>query len=230
MRVLAFDACHGAVSAAAGHVHPDGRWGEFAGEFQAIAGGHAEALMPMIGRVVAAAGLDFKRLDRIIATLGPGGFTGVRVSVSAARAFILATGAKGIGLSALEALALGARQELGAELDGRELAVAVDGRRGMVFFADGIQVPFEKPELLAIADAAQRLEGRRIIVVGSGAQAVVEAGAADATARLPNVQPDARLFGRLCAHVAPLHTLKPLYLRPPDAKAQTSFVLPRASA
>ena len=47
--------------------------------------GHAEALMPLIGRVMIAAQMEFRRLDRIAVTVGPGSFTGLRVGVAAAR-------------------------------------------------------------------------------------------------------------------------------------------------
>ena len=43
--------------------------------------GHAEALMPLIARVVARAGIAFDALDRIVATTGPGSFTGLRVGL-----------------------------------------------------------------------------------------------------------------------------------------------------
>jgi tRNA threonylcarbamoyl adenosine modification protein YeaZ len=47
--------------------------------------GHAEALMPLIARVMDQAGVDFAELDRIAVTVGPGSFTGLRVGLSAAR-------------------------------------------------------------------------------------------------------------------------------------------------
>ena len=53
--------------------------------------GHAEALMPLLARVMKASGVPFLALDRIAVTTGPGSFTGLRVGLSAAR---------GIGLAA----------------------------------------------------------------------------------------------------------------------------------
>ena len=67
--------------------------------------GHAEALMPMIARVMDRAGLDFAALDRIAVTTGPGSFTGLRVGLAAARGLALATGKPAIGLSTLAAYA-----------------------------------------------------------------------------------------------------------------------------
>ena len=231
MRVLAFDACLEAVTAAAGVVRRDGSWERGAGEFMRVSGGHAEALMPMIDRVMRSAGMVFPDLDRLVTTLGPGGFTGVRVAVAAARGFLLATSARGVGLSTLDALAIGARREI-AGASGEPLAVAVDGRRGMVFFAlyaSGSQEAV--PALLTVAEAAAQVRGKTSVIVGSASEAVAaEAGDAGAFRCLAQLQPDAREFGAQCAYAEPAAVLQPIYLRPPDAKAQTSFVLPRAPA
>jgi len=54
-------------------------------ESQAMKRGHAEALMPLIGRVMKDSGVAFASLDRIAVTTGPGSFTGLRVGLSAAR-------------------------------------------------------------------------------------------------------------------------------------------------
>ena len=45
--------------------------------------GHAEALMPLVARILQSAQLDFADLDRIAVTTGPGSFTGLRVGIAA---------------------------------------------------------------------------------------------------------------------------------------------------
>ena len=70
-----------------------------------MARGHAEALMPLIARVMKAAGLTFTDLDRVVVTTGPGSFTGLRVGIAAARGFGLATGKPVVGVSTLSAYA-----------------------------------------------------------------------------------------------------------------------------
>ncbi len=67
--------------------------------------GHAEALMPLIARVMDAAKLEFAELDRIAVTTGPGSFTGLRVGIAAARGIALAAAKPSIGLSTLAAYA-----------------------------------------------------------------------------------------------------------------------------
>lgn len=231
MHVLAFDACLGAVSAAAGVVRPDGGWERVAHAQARVTAGHAEALMPMIDHVMREAGLAFAGLDGIVATLGPGGFTGVRVGVAAARGFVLATAAKGIGLSSLDALALSVRDADGVDAV-RPLAIAVDARRGMIFFA--VYAPgcsHAEPRLLTADEAALELAAGAYVLAGSGARAVAEhLRNPGVTVRAGEVEPDARVFAPVALAAPPYRSLKPIYLRPPDAKAQTSFVLPRAPA
>ena len=65
--------------------------------------GHAEALMPMIARVMQSADLAFTSLDRIAVTVGPGSFTGLRVGISAARGLALAAKRPAVGLTTLSA-------------------------------------------------------------------------------------------------------------------------------
>ncbi len=70
--------------------------------------GQAERLFPLIGEVMAQAGLAWSDLDAIGVGIGPGNFTGVRISVAAARGLALSLGIPAIGISATEAAACGA--------------------------------------------------------------------------------------------------------------------------
>src|SRR5580698_2238559 len=74
-------------------------------ESQAMKRGHAEALMPLIARVIEQSGIAFTALDRIAVTTGPGSFTGLRVGLSAARGIALAADKPVVGLSTLTAYA-----------------------------------------------------------------------------------------------------------------------------
>jgi tRNA threonylcarbamoyl adenosine modification protein YeaZ len=96
MRVLAIDTALEACSAA---VLDSGRGGITASETVAMTRGHAEAVMPLIARVMDLADVEFAELDRIAVTTGPGSFTGLRVGISAARGIALAAGKPAIGLS-----------------------------------------------------------------------------------------------------------------------------------
>src|SRR3989449_1869848 len=92
--------------------------------------GHAEALMPMIARVMHSANLAFTALDRIAVTVGPGSFTGLRVGISAARGLALAAGRPAIGLSTLSAFAA----PHVAARSGDTIIAAIDARNEQVYF------------------------------------------------------------------------------------------------
>src|SRR6202162_4860562 len=91
--------------------------------------GHAEALLPLIARVMDRAGLEFSALDRIAVTTGPGSFTGLRVGIAAARGIALAAGKPAVGLSKLAAYAA----PLVAADDTLPVVVAIDARHGHVY-------------------------------------------------------------------------------------------------
>ena len=102
MLILAIDT---ALDACAAAVLDTSAGGVIAQESQAMKRGHAEALMPLIARVMKASGVGFAALDRIAATTGPGSFTGLRVGLSAARGIALAAGKPVVGVTTLTAFA-----------------------------------------------------------------------------------------------------------------------------
>ena len=78
------------------------------GEFTAcradeMARGQAEAIMDMIGDVLKTSGVTLQDVTRIGVGTGPGNFTGIRISVSAARGFALSLGIPAIGVNGFDA-------------------------------------------------------------------------------------------------------------------------------
>src|ERR1051326_3399635 len=102
MRVLAIDTALEACSAAV----LDTASGKLTSESLPMVRGHAEALMPLIGRVMKAADVAFSALDRIAVTTGPGSFTGLRVGIAAARGIGLAATKPVVGLTTPAAIHL----------------------------------------------------------------------------------------------------------------------------
>src|SRR6201997_1014597 len=99
-------------------------------ESQAMKRGHAEALMPLIARVMKQSGVAFAALDRIAVTTGPGSFTGLRVGLSAARGIALAAGKPVVGLTTLTAYAAPIVSENGPH----PVISAIDARHDHVYF------------------------------------------------------------------------------------------------
>jgi tRNA threonylcarbamoyladenosine biosynthesis protein TsaB len=178
---------------------------------EVMARGHQERLAPMAQAVMAEAGLDFDRLERIAVTVGPGSFTGLRVGIAFAKGLCSALGIAGVGIGTLEALA--------TEAPGLVFA-AIDARREQLYgqaFEDGR--PLTAPDAMRIETAAARLAeiamGRPPTLIGSGAHLL--APMVPSARVLPLEGADARQVARL-ALSRQAGPLTPLYLRAPDAK------------
>lgn len=193
-------------------------------ERQALRHGHAEALLPMIERVTAAASVLPSQLDVVAAAVGPGGFTGIRAGLAAARGIALALGARLIGVSNFAAVATAVGQMDGGRA-GRVL-VALDSRRADLYvqlFAIGSATPLAAPQAVLPERLASYVEGLGmggpLLVAGDAAAAAAAALARRCDIAIDSA-PDA---GGVAA--AALHQLQPgaaaepvraLYLRPPD--------------
>lgn len=225
MTLLVFDTSFGACSAA---LFAEGRI--VASRFERMERGHAERLVPMIGDVLTDAHLTPADLTSIAVTRGPGTFTGARITISAARALALATGVTLQGSTSLHLMALGARERLGDAGRSRALAIAVDARRGEVYFQmfSAAAEPTSDAMIVPPMMAAALLGGRPAFVAGSGAALVAAEAPGAIDAVLPDLEPDAR-SGALGFTAYSSEALRPLYLRPPDAKPQVGKSLSRAS-
>ncbi|MHB2168289.1 tRNA (adenosine(37)-N6)-threonylcarbamoyltransferase complex dimerization subunit type 1 TsaB [Alsobacter sp. R-9] len=226
MRVLAIDTALEACSACL----YDSDTGEvLASESLAMARGHAEALVPMIDRVVGAVDGGFEALDRVGATVGPGSFTGLRVAISAGRAVALAANVPCVGVTTLAAYAA----PLIAAGVGTLVASAIDARHGAVYFqAFGpAGRTIVTPRIVSVRDAARQLGSGTVRIAGSGASLLAaEARAIGLEAQVEGETPapDILWVARLAAAASPAHAEpKPFYLRPPDAKPQDHVRVPR---
>jgi tRNA threonylcarbamoyladenosine biosynthesis protein TsaB len=223
MRILAIDTALDACSAA---VFDSGEDLALAAESRPMHRGHAEALMPLLARVMDEAGVEFRELDRLAVTVGPGSFTGVRVGISAARGIALAANKPAIAISTLSAFAA---PHLMAT-PGPVLAV-VDARHAHVYaqlFGPGGSA-LSPPKIVATAEAAMLAMEDKAQVVGSGAARVGAAWPAGSRPRVfPETAPDIVWVARFGA-AAPANPVgpKPLYLRAPDARPQLARQLPR---
>ncbi|MGO9514932.1 MAG: tRNA (adenosine(37)-N6)-threonylcarbamoyltransferase complex dimerization subunit type 1 TsaB [Steroidobacteraceae bacterium] len=123
MRVLALDTATEACSAAL--LTDSGLVGRFA----EVGRGHAEQILGMVDGVLAEAEVSLSMLDGIAASIGPGAFTGVRISVAVAQGLAFGADLPVVPVTTLEALALQAVQ------GGAHHALAcLDARMGEVYW------------------------------------------------------------------------------------------------
>jgi len=219
MRILALDT---ALDACAAAVLDTERRDLVASETQPMTRGHAEALMPMIARVMEAARLEFSDIDRIAVTTGPGSFTGVRVGIAAARGLALAAGKPAIGLTTLAAFTA---PHVAAGFAGTVVPV-IDARHGQIYmqvFGPGGRAVIA-PRLAALREAVEAVRSRApVLLTGSAADLVAAEWPADEPPPqiVPVKAPEIAWVARLGAAAQEDRAVpKPLYLRPPDARPQ----------
>ena len=90
---------------------------------------HAQQVLEMVEAVLAEAEGSLSMLDGIAASIGPGAFTGVRISVAVAQGLAFGAGLRVVPVSTLEALALQTVQS-----GGRLALACLDARMGEVYW------------------------------------------------------------------------------------------------
>lgn len=198
-------------------------------------GQHAEVLLPELGALLAEAQLDRGALDAVGVTLGPGGFTSVRVGLATAKGLCLGRGRALYGVSSLRALAFGV---LSSAAPAAAIGVVTRAYRGEVYAALYTPRAGSLLELLAPFHATPDVAAQRLMA------AAVEAGVGpvgllgDGVALYPEAFADVErtspldpalevltpeaLAAALLDEVQAkrerdLVTLEPEYLKPPDA-------------
>jgi tRNA threonylcarbamoyladenosine biosynthesis protein TsaB len=191
-------------------------------ESQAMKRGHAEALMPLIGRVIAASGTAFTDLDRIAVTTGPGSFTGLRVGLSAARGIALAANIPVVGVTTLTAYAAPIVSQ-NAEYP---VVSAIDARHDHVYLqvVSGNGSALVRPRVAPMAEALDTWRFGAPVLVGNAANLLADRWPSQALAPFKvdmQAAPDISWVGWLGAAVSPnTAPARPYYLRAPDAKPQ----------
>ena len=189
-------------------------------ESQAMKRGHAEALMPLIARVIEQSGIAFAALDRIAVTTGPGSFTGLRVGLSAARGIALAANKPVVGLTTLTAYAAPLVSQ-----DGEHPVIsAIDARHDHVYLqaVSGNGSSLIRPRVASIEEALGAARFGAPHLVGNAAQILADRWPAQAPPPFKvdaQPAPDIAWVAWLGAAVSPdTAPARPFYLRAPDAK------------
>lgn len=201
MRVLAIETASEACSIA---LFDDDHL--IARDHRLIGRGHAEALVPMI------AALPDKGLaDRILVSLGPGSFTGVRIGLATARALGFAWNAEVLGYPTLALIAAQARA------DARESAVTVcvTGGHGEWFVADFSADGLPQGDCASLTPDAAAARVCHSRVAGNRAEEFAALRTDAGLAAIP-LLPDAAAVQMLPAALL-TRALAPIYGRGPDA-------------
>jgi tRNA threonylcarbamoyl adenosine modification protein YeaZ len=177
-----------------------------ANEHQILGRGHAERLIPMI------AGLPDKgKAGRILVSLGPGSFTGVRIGIASARALGIAWGSQVLGYPTMTLVAASCF----AQTSPQPITVCMNGGHGEWFVQNfsADLVSGDAVRSLPPADAAQNC--RHGLIAGNRAKQLGEI--CDARPMVCETWPNASA-ALLLPDDVPINDLTPIYGRGPDAK------------
>ncbi len=229
MLILALDASTSVVTVAVARAEEDAPNGgrEVLAEISVPSRGASETLLPAAHAALNLAGADLGKVERILAGVGPGTFTGIRIALAAARALALATGAALSRNSTLNALATPA--SLGA--GNPDVLAVLDAKRRQVFAqrfagdgANGEILCVTPGELAAQLPLREEFREKDMLLVGDGAVRYREA-----LSGLGRIPADASPLHRVTAtgHVlsadlapVPASEVVPLYVREPDAEVR----------
>ncbi len=179
--------------------------------------GHATLVLPWVEELLAEAGLDYRRLDRLAVGRGPGGFTSLRIGLGVVQGIALAHDLPVAPISSLAALAQS------AEPAAQRVLALIDARMGEVFagwFERGDTGLRELAPEAVLAPQAVSLPGSGPwLVTGSGLAAYPDLirdrlGAETVTWR-PDAWPLAESLIGLAAGVDPVPAwqVEPTYVR-----------------
>jgi len=176
---------------------------------------HAQALPPLVAKLLGDHSLTTDDLDLIAISQGPGSFTGLRVGIAFAKTLAWAAGCQLVAVDTFTAIAAHAP----VPADTRSLWVAADAHRKELFVrpcsrrADGRWTPDQDHSIVNTEDWCQLLQPQETVVAATPGlldeflpDHITSQPAAESIARLGQVAAQA---GQLADPV----TLEPLYLR-----------------
>lgn len=168
--------------------------------------GHAEQLVPMIAALP-----DKGSAERILVSLGPGSFTGVRIGIATARALGFAWNTPVLGYPTLALVAAMAQHKH----PGTAVTVCMNGGHGEWFVQDfGVGLE-PHGEVRSLSPDAAGAAGTASLIAGNRARELADRLGCEPIAL--EILPDARKVPLLSdQHLTP--ALTPMYGRGPDAK------------
>jgi tRNA threonylcarbamoyladenosine biosynthesis protein TsaB len=208
----------------------------------------AQTLAPAIAELLASQHISAKQIRLVGTTIGPGSFTGLRVGITAAKAFAYAAGADVLGISTLESIAHGIQaSQLGPDMTA-EVHAILDAQRKELFLArfrstftirdENKLIPLTRltdDAIISIEDWLASLKPGTI-VAGAGLDRLHDRLPSNVVVDPQARQPNAAIIGHLAyrdyqsGRRDDLWKLAPLYLRPSYAEEKAAKSTPPTGA
>ena len=188
----------------------------------------AEGLIPLIGDLMTSAAVKFGDLDRIAVCIGPGGFSGIRSGVAAARGIGLAATVPVVGATSFRIMAAAFEKQSDTPA---AYGLAAPAGVSAVFcqiLARGGR-PLTEIVSLPQSETAAFFDGHAEVLAGPAARALFEGGYISLPVREAALMPDAEILAEIAPRLDPARDPpSPYYVRPADARPQTGHVIPRS--
>ena len=179
-------------------------------------------------RIETLVGKDYSALTALAVCTGPGGFTGIRVGLAAARGIALAADLPLIGVSSLQALAW---EILGDALEGKSCTAWVNAYREQAYIETFTRTPSGLTSIRA-AEAVTIGDFPAYIAQFPDAAHIGTMPLPDAKPHYHRIAPDAPVLAEFAAFLLATgqtglgadYPAEACYIRPPDAKPQSSLI------
>ncbi len=209
MNILAFECANFSLSVAAQNCNKELSFREIK-----ETKGQDSQLLPLINDVLQEVKLDFKNLNLIATTIGPGSFTGIRVGLSLARGFRLALKIPLITFNCFDWVFETVLEKQKYE----EIYVVLNSLREELF-CKKYSLKQHKPELLKGHEIAQFLTSKSTLIIGDGASFVQDFVVHQQNVSIISKMPKAETLIELALKQINTNSYnieKPFYLRLPD--------------
>ncbi|CAN5197219.1 tRNA (adenosine(37)-N6)-threonylcarbamoyltransferase complex dimerization subunit type 1 TsaB [soil metagenome] len=161
---------------------------------------HAEVIGELIAACLEASGIAVAEFSGVVAGMGPGPFTGLRVGIAAARAFAFGAGKPVVPVVSHDAVAFGIAEPV---------IVATDARRHEVYWSAYAGLDAAGLPVRTSGPALARADDLESLVAEHGSRRLIQARTVSAAAL-------GMLAESLYANGRQFATDQPLYLRSPD--------------
>lgn len=219
MYILGFDTSSGRTSVAI-----SAKEDIIAYELESQAHTQAERLLPMIDEVIKKAAVKLEELAYIAVTIGPGSFTGIRVSLATARGLSMATNVPLIAVSNFELCYFRSKRQV---VDIKYHIAVINAYRDQCYFQYIEHGQYSEPALLyknELITTLGQLDGSKAVSGSYLPFCYDELITQKDVILLPRfAQPDAKnlcktAYLKASGKMQDLYKPLPLYIRPPDAK------------